>query len=212
MRFKLTARHGSDALASTTFTRRFSATTLVTTSQSLSKDGFVGQFTYPAGARRRPAIVVLSGSGGGLPGPLASAPLAARGYAVLALGYFKLPGLPQQLLRIPLEYFEHALAWLHHQPQVDPNHVAVLGISRGSEAALLSGAYFPKLVNAVIGMVPSDVAICSYPGCRGAAWTFHGHAVPFTSEFATPHPVDHPNAVIPVQRIRRPDLPRLRHR
>ena len=74
MRFKLTARHGSNTLASTTFTRRFSATTLVTTSQSLSKDGFVGQFTYPAGARRRPAIVVLSGSGGGLPGPLASAP------------------------------------------------------------------------------------------------------------------------------------------
>jgi dienelactone hydrolase len=99
---------------------------------------------------------------------------------VLSVGYFKLPGLPQQLSRIPLEYFGRALAWLAHQPQVDRKHIAILGVSRGSEAALLSGAYFPRLVSAVIAMVPSDVALCSIPGCRGPAWTFHGHPVPYT--------------------------------
>lgn len=204
MRFALTVKVGDKALVSTTFMRRFSRRALRTRSESLSRAGFVGQFVYPATARRRPAILLLSGSEGGIPSPLLSGILAARGYPVLALGYFKLPGLPQQLLRIPLEYFEHALEWLRRQPQVDPNHLAVLGISRGSEAALLSGAYFPRLVNAAIGMVPSDVAICSFPGCRGPAWTFRGRAIPFTSEFGTPHPVDHPNAVIPVQRIRGP--------
>lgn len=204
MRFKLTVVAGGKVLTSTTFTRRFSRTTLTTRSESLGRVGFVAQFVYPATARRQPAILLLSGSGGGVPSPLLSGILAARGYPVLALGYFKLPGLPQQLLRIPLEYFKHALKWLRRQPQVDPNRIAVLGISRGSEAALLSGAYFPHLVNAVVGMVPSDVAICSFPGCRGPAWTFHGHAVPFTSQVDTPQPVDHPNAVIPVQRIHGP--------
>ncbi len=204
MRFTLTIKAGDKALASTTLTRRFSRTALTTKSETLKRVSFVGRFVYPTTASGRPAVLLLSGSGGGIPSPLLSGILAAHGYPVLALGYFKLPGLPQRLLRIPLEYFEHALQWLRRQPQVDPNHIAVLGFSRGSEAALLSGAYFPRLVNAAIGMVPSDVANCSYPGCRGPAWTFHGHAVPFTNEWDTPHPADHPNAVIPVQRIRGP--------
>jgi dienelactone hydrolase len=127
-----------------------------------------------------------------------------HGYAALALGYFKLRGLPEHLSRVPLEYFERALEWLRRQPQVDPNRIAMLGVSRGSEAALLSGAYFPRLVNAVIALSPSDAAICSFPGCLGPAWTFHGRAVPFTVQFGNPHPSDQPNAVIPVQRIRGP--------
>lgn len=204
MRFTLSVDAEGKTLASTTFTRRFSASALTTRPLSLNRDGISGQFVYPPGATRRPAVLLLTGSQGGVPSPLLSGILAARGYPVLALGYFKLPGLPQQLLRIPLEYFQRALEWLRRQPQVDPKGIIVLGISRGSEGAFLSGAYFPRLVSAVIGMVPSDVAICSYPGCRGPAWTFHGRAVPYTSEFNTPHPVDQPNAVIPVQRIRGP--------
>jgi dienelactone hydrolase len=204
MQFRLSVKAGSKTLASTDFTRRFASTALTTRPLSLKRTGFIGRFDYPAGASRRPAIVALGGSEGGLPGPLISDVLAAHGYAVLSLAYFKLPGLPQNLRRIPLEYFQRALAWLHRQPQVDPKRIAILGISRGSEAALLSGAYFPRLVSAVIALVPSDVALCSIPGCLGPAWTFHGHAVPYTREFDTPAPTDNPRAVIPVQRIRGP--------
>jgi dienelactone hydrolase len=204
MRFALIVRAGSRKLGSGTFTRRFSATSLTIRSESLRRAGLIGRFVYPTGAKRRPAVIVLGGSEGGVPGPLASDPLAAHGYPVLALGYFKLRGLPQQLRRVPLEYFEQALAWLRRQPQIDPQRIAVLGVSRGSEAALLSGAYFPRLVNAVIGLSPSDAAICSFPGCVGPAWIFHGRPVPFTSQFGNPYPTDHPAAVIPVQRIRGP--------
>lgn len=204
MRFTVTVKTAGKTRASTTFTRRFSNTALRTRDLSLRRVGFIGQFVYPTGASRRPAILLLGGSEGGLPGLLASGALAAQGYAVLALGYFKLPGLPHRLQRIPLEYFRRALRWLRRQPQVDPKRVAVLGASRGSEAALLSGAYFPHLVHAVIAMVPSDAAICSFPGCLGPAWTFHGHAVPFTVQFNNPYPSDHPDAVIPVQRIQGP--------
>ena len=80
----------------------------------------------------------------------------------------------------------------------------MLGVSRGSEAAQLLGVYYPDLVHAVIASVPSNVALCSYPGCTGPAWTLHGQALPYTSEFDDPSPSAGPAAVIPDQRIQGP--------
>jgi hypothetical protein len=58
----------------------------------------------------------------------------------------------------------------------------------------------------VIASVPSDVALCSYPGCRGPAWTLNGRPLPFTRQFDDPEPTDNPAAVIPVGRIVGPIL------
>jgi dienelactone hydrolase len=149
-------------------------------------------------------VLVLGGSEGGLPGTLLPALLASNGYPALGVAYFAEPGLPKTLSRIPLEYFAGALRWLARQPGVDPASIAVLGVSRGSEAAQLLGVYYPNLVHAVIASVPSNVAICSSPGCTGPAWTLHGQALPYTSEFDNPSPADNPAAVIPDQRIQGP--------
>jgi pimeloyl-ACP methyl ester carboxylesterase len=127
--------------------------------------------------------------------------LAGQGYAVLGVAYFGLPGLPSTLANIPLEYFARALRWLAHQPGVDPAKIAVLGVSRGSEAAQLLGVHYPNLVHAVIASVPSDASICSYPGCRTAAWTLGGKPLPYTTDFDNPAPADVPAAVIPDQKI-----------
>ncbi len=51
------------------------------------------------------------------------------------------------------------------------------GVSRGSEAALLTAAHFPADVRAVIGAVPSAEALPSVDG-TAPAWTFHGRDVP----------------------------------
>lgn len=204
LRFTLSVEAQGKTIAATTFLRRFSSEVLTHRPRSLREAGLIGDFDYPTEVKRHPAILLLGGSEGGIPSPLQANLLAAQGYPVLALAYFKEPGLPQELENIPLEYFARALRWLGRQPQVDPTHIAVLGVSRGSEAALLSGAYFPGLVHVVIAMVPSDVAICSYPGCQGPAWTLHGHALPYTRQFDNPQPTDQPAAVIPVQRIHGP--------
>jgi len=196
--------HGTQ-VASASFQRKFSAGAIAETMESLPADGFVGEFWHPANtAARRPAVLVLGGSEGGLPGVLLPALLASNGYPALGVAYFAEPGLPRTLSRIPLEYFAGALRWLARQPGVDPGRIAVLGVSRGSEAAQLLGVYYPTLVHAVIASVPSNVAICSYPGCTGPAWTLHGHALPYTSEFDNPSPADNPAAVIPDQRIQGP--------
>jgi dienelactone hydrolase len=190
-------------VASAGFQRTFSRVPLTEHNESLSADGFVGQYWQAGSAADRPAILVLGGSEGGLH-PLLPALLASNGYPALSVAYFKEPGLPQTLSKIPLEYFAKALTWLARQPGVDPGRIAVLGVSRGSKAAQLLGVYYPQLVHAIIASVPSDVANCSYPGCTGPAWTLHSQALPYTSQFNDPHPADNPAAVIPDQRITGP--------
>ena len=64
--------------------------------------------------------------------------------------------------------------------------------------------YYPSLVHAVIGSVPSNAANCSYPSCAGPAWTLHGKPLPYTHDYDDPSPPDDPAAVIPDQRINGP--------
>jgi pimeloyl-ACP methyl ester carboxylesterase len=124
---------------------------------------------------------------------MAAALLAAHGYPSLALAYFKVPGLPQTLQGIPLEYFTRALGVLRDQPGVDPDHVLVAGVSRGGEAALLLGAHFPRLVDGVVAGVPSSVVNPGWPDTGRPAWTLGGRALP-------------ERTAIPVERIRGPIL------
>src|ERR671936_1469150 len=93
----------------------------------------------------------------------ASLTLAGHGYPVLQLAYFREPGLPQSLTRIPLEYFERALGWLSRQPEVDPRRIVTWGWSRGGEASLLVAATFPELVHAAVAYVPSAYVFPALP-------------------------------------------------
>ena len=141
--------------------------------------GLVGTAYVPPGTERRPAVIVLPGSGGGIPGPGAHAGgLASRGYVVLALAYFNSEGLPPLLQKIPLEYFETAVEWLKSQAYVDSARVGVLGTSRGGELALLLGATYPAAFRVVVANVPSSVV---WPGLSSdeevPAWTLKGQPI-----------------------------------
>jgi dienelactone hydrolase len=175
-----------------------------------AKGGIFGNLYLPERTTgRHPAVLVFGGSGGGLTTSTAAALLAAHGYPSLALAYFKVPGLPQALRNIPLEYFTSALEVLRAQPGVDPGHVLVAGESRGGEAALLLGASFPELVNGVIAGVPSSVVNPALgPDASRPAWTLRGRPLPAVSpsEFGQPNPPGEARAVIPVERIRGPVL------
>jgi dienelactone hydrolase len=145
------------------------------------EDGLVGTLFVPPGAGPHPVVITLSGSGGGL-SEAGAALYASHGYAGFALAYFNYADLPQDLIEIPLEYFETALGWLQRQPRLDGERIAVSGTSRGGELVLLLGATFPA-VKAVIAYVPSGIVHggIGRSGVRGAspAWTFRGEAIPY---------------------------------
>ena len=172
----LTAETGGAVVATATIRRRAVAAGVRVT--PVRDKGLVGTFYEPAEPGRHPAVLVLGGSGGGVPPPLGPAGgLASRGYAVLALAYFGAPGLPRALSNIPLEYFATALQWMSAQPSVDASRIGVLGLSRGAELALLLGAVYPAF-HTVVAYMPSNVIV---RGCCDAttrvAWTLEGRPV-----------------------------------
>lgn len=150
----------------------------------VEEEGLVGALFHPAvaaGASPYPAVIVLGGSDGGLR-EHAAALLASHGYAALALAYFGVEDVPQDLINIPLEYFETATHWLQRQSAARRDKLAVIGLSRGGELALLLGATFPQ-VKAVVAGAPSGIM---YGGVRRngrpvaqPAWIYHGEALPY---------------------------------
>ena len=152
VRLEARALDGNGA-AETEIRRRLAAPGV--TDRQLRESGKVGRLFLPPGDGPHPAMIVLSGSSGGINLPV-SALLASHGYAALALGYFAMEGLPPTLDAIPLEYFGEAIAWLRRQAEVRDDAVGVTGTSRGGELALLLGATFPE-IRAVVAYVPSGV-------------------------------------------------------
>ncbi len=169
-----TAETDGHVIATATISRRVMAAGV--RAVPVRERGLVGVAYYPADAGRRPAVIVVSGSEGGIPRPGAHAGgLASRGYVVLALAYFNAEGLTPLLNNIPLEYFATAADWLKSQPAVDPARIGVLGTSRGGELALLLGATYPSAFRVVVANVPSSVV---WPGlsddAETPAWTVNG--------------------------------------
>jgi len=132
----------------------------------LDQDGLSGFLYYPAEGGPFPGVIILGGSEGGLFEPRARA-FAANGFAALTLAYFNYANLPDELVKIPLEYFDSAIAWMKAQPQVDPGRLGIVGGSKGGELALLVASRNSEL-KAVVAMTP-------------AAHSWEGHSLRFFS-------------------------------
>jgi dienelactone hydrolase len=156
------------------------------TTRPIRDRGLVGVLAAPDGAGPAPGVLLLGGSEGGLHERDAEE-LAGRGFTVLALAYFGLPGLPDGLVDIPLEYFSRGLDVLAAQPRAG-ERFGVTGGSRGGEAALLIGAHDDRIA-AVVSVVGSGLLTPGIDFSRGplldilggapASWTIGGQRLPF---------------------------------
>lgn len=156
------------------------------TKRPVRDGGIVGVLATPDGAGRAPGVLLLGGAEGGLHERDAEE-LAAHGFTVLALAYFGLPGLPDGLVDIQLEYFSRGLDLLAAQPRAG-ERFGVTGGSRGGEAALLIGAHDERIA-AVVSVVGSGLLtpgidfrlgrLLDILGAAPASWTIGGERLPF---------------------------------
>jgi dienelactone hydrolase len=178
----LTAEGDGAALATTDILRR--AIDPSVTVRAIRESGVVANLFVPAGEGPFPTVVVVGGSGGGFSDGLAGL-YASHGYATLSLAYFNVEGLPDELLNIPLEYFDNALNWVKTQPEVDTRRLAVSGVSRGGELSLLLASRHPEY-RAVVAYVPSGYlwgAVSRLPDSdvpdAFPSWTLNGKGLPY---------------------------------
>lgn len=192
----------------------------------LRQNGLYGALYAPAGARNLPVIIAIGGSEGGLDtiSGLTSS-FASHGYAVLALAYWRAPGLPQTLENVPLEYFTKALDWVQARPEVDKNRIGMFGWSRGGEGALLVSSREPR-IKAVVGMSPGSHVLVGLDFSDFTkfepAWTVGGVGLPYyvvpgngmrtgmtmrqMMDLGLAEALKYPEAEIPVEKINGPIL------
>lgn len=146
-----------------------------------SAQGFTGTICAPAAQGKHPAILLLGGSEGGDMMSRVAPQFAQQGYVAASVAYFGMPGLPQTLENIPVETVGKALKIVAARSDVDPARIAIMGISKGGEFALLAASTYPQ-IHAVIADVPSPFAwqgIAQGAGPATSSWTVAGKPVPY---------------------------------
>jgi hypothetical protein len=176
-RVALTATVEGKPVASASAVRSYGP---ATHAEEVTAEGGVRGVFYPPASNSTAGIpvVVLAGSGGGLPKTQAAL-LAAHGHPALAQGLFGYQDLPPTLLAIPLETVRAGAKWL--EQRTGAKRVAVMGTSRGSEGAGLAASYFSTDFAAAIVYVPSHLSNGAFaPGLKDlkSAWTLAGKPLP----------------------------------
>ncbi len=192
---RLVAEAGGSPLASGQVWRSFLADGLVRA--EIREQGLAAVLFHPGGTGPWPGVIHLGGAEGGLHEDDAAL-LSAHGFTVLALAYYDMPGLPQTLQNVPLEYFGRALDYLRRHRRVAAGGIAVMGVSKGGEAALLIGATYPAAVRAVISVVGSGLltqgisqsvltgSLLEILSTPVANWTYQGRELPYLPNVVTP--------------------------
>lgn len=166
-----------EILAQTTIERIFSQTKGIVR-EPVDHEGMIGTLFYPENKGPHPVVICLGGSGGGYDETRASL-LATHGYAAFALAYFGAGSLPDELSKIPVEFFERAISWLKEHDFVDSNKVAVYGYSKGGELALLLGSLYPQ-IRAVAAFSGSSFVWQGLKfGRPYSSWTQHEKELPY---------------------------------
>ncbi len=149
---------------------------------SVSENGFLGHYYQQDDDSSKQPVIVLGGSEGGIPTRLAKV-VAENGFPTLAVAYFREDSLPEELERIPLEYFENARNWLQ-QKHPDSQHLTLVGWSKGAELSLLLASN-DATYDRVVAIAPSSVV---WPGILkdrqktpDSSWTLEQKALPFVT-------------------------------
>jgi uncharacterized protein len=151
----------------------------------LSKNnGKVNAQLFVGDSKNQPLIVAFGGSQGGntwTEGYWSDmrTKFVDRGYAILAIGYFKTEDTPQVLDRISLDAIYDTIKSRSNNPKINKEKIMLLGTSRGGELVLNLACKYNDF-DAVAALVPAHMR---FPAgsitANTSAWTFEGAELPY---------------------------------
>lgn len=146
--------------------------------------GIVEAKLYLGDSDNQPLIVAFGGGDGGndwvreyMKGKRDS--LNNKGYAVLAIGYFRSIGTQESLDRISLDAISDTIMNIAKNPKIDESKIALIGGSKGGELVLNLASRFDHF-NAVIAMSTSNVSFPAHTwSANTSSWTYNNKEVSY---------------------------------
>lgn len=177
---KITVRVGNQIVDEVRVMRKIMADNIIM--EFIEENGIVGIIFRPKENKPNPGIIVLGGWDGGYEAHRAAV-LASHGYTTFALAYHKLNGLPDELVEIPLEYFEKAIELFKNHPSVIQERIGITGVSMGGHLSLLLSSRYPD-IRAVAAINPSGL-VWQSTKVKGigfiptSCWSYQGNPLPY---------------------------------
>jgi dipeptidyl aminopeptidase/acylaminoacyl peptidase len=106
-----------------------------------------------------------------------------KGYAMLAIGYFGMEGIPKELDRISLNAIYEEIKRVQNNPNIDASCVAVMGGSKGAELALALASKYPD-INGVVSFAGSHVSFNSISIAadgKTGSFSFNNSSLPYVT-------------------------------
>ena len=178
--YKISVLSDEKLLAKTTFNRFYKNYNI--NYCDILRDSWQGRLFYEEDKNKKPAIIVLSGSDGGIEKAQNIAMmLSNHGFVTLAISYFGMNNQKSSLDRIPLENIEEALKYIQKLTFVDSAKIGIYGRSKGAEYSLMFLTKYDGIKCAVLNS-PSDRV---YEGLKGkrnskhSSWTYGGKEISY---------------------------------
>ena len=103
----------------------------------------------------------------------------SQGYAILAVGYFGMEGIPKDVDRIALEGVHRAVLEAAGHPRINGECIALVGGSKGAELALALASHYPEY-KAVAGIVPGHAVFAAQTlAMSTSSFSLNGQPLPF---------------------------------
>jgi dienelactone hydrolase len=161
---------------------------------TVQQPGLVGVFAAPKGGSKLPTLIVMHGSEGNNIEKARSSALtyAQQGFAAFALAWYTQPYEPAEHVPtsghlIDVNQLERVRDWLAQQSEADTKRIALWGVSKGGEFAMLGASRF-AWAKAAVGCVPSDVVWQGFGQDENvlparSTWLLDGKPLPFVPLF-----------------------------
>lgn len=146
--------------------------------------GKVDSQLFAESDRKQPLLVYFGGSEGGnsmVKHTIDREKYTSQGYAMLAIGYFGMEGIPKELDRISLDAIYNEIKLTQKNPAIDASCVAVMGGSKGAELALALASKYSD-INAVVSFSGSHASFNSTSmaaDARTASFNYNDLPLPY---------------------------------